>query len=176
MKHLDTTTLNLYLDDALNANTRTSIDAHLAACELCQRELASLRALFASFDAWRAEPLPRDVSAQVMTRIAKRPSPAFVSRWGAMLLSAQVLCGGLILLWALPTVLRVASGLPLAPMPTFQFDPIANVAAMIEMYSLSIPSVALWVWVGVMIGIAVVWLIGNRLVFNSLQSKQEASQ
>jgi hypothetical protein len=176
MKHLDNSTLNLYLDDVLDAKTRGQVDAHLATCPTCQQELDSTRALFTTFDTWRVEPIPHDVTAQVMTRIASHPAPAQLSRWGAIVLGVQVLFAALILMWLLPTLLRVVNGLPFQIVPTFNFDVFTNLADWSNPISFSFPSLALWIWISVLGVGAVVWLVGNRLIFNSLERNQEASQ
>lgn len=180
MNHLNTTTLNLYLDGILDRHACAQVDAHLATCPPCQRELFALRALAASFDAWRAEPIPRDLSATVMTRIATRPAPALVSRWGAALLGVQVVFAILILTWLAPMVLRGASGLPLELVPTFDFSGVTNLLETMLAVSLPFPSFAPAIWIAGLVGIALMWLVGNRLLFQSLDHSfnptQEASQ
>ena len=51
MTHLDNSTLNYYLDGALDAPARARADAHLSSCPTCASEIAALRALTASFAA-----------------------------------------------------------------------------------------------------------------------------
>ena len=41
MSHLDNSTLNYYLDDALDAPARARVDAHFASCPTCASELAA---------------------------------------------------------------------------------------------------------------------------------------
>lgn len=180
MNHLDTTTLNLYLDDVLDTPMRAQVDAHLATCPTCQRELSALRALTASFDAWHAEPIPHDLSATVMTRIATRPAPAFVSRWGIALLGVQVVLVGILFAWVLPTLLRMVSGLPLERVPTLNFSGVTNLLATLFAFTLPFPSLAPAIWIAGLVSIALVWLISNRLLFHSLEhslnNTQEASQ
>ncbi len=174
MNHLDNNTLNLYLDEALDEKTRAEVDAHLASCEMCQRELSELHALVSTFDAWRNEPIPRDVSRVVVTRIAQRPAPLQRTRWAAVLLGAQAILAVLILMWALPIVLRAVNGLPFQVVPTFDFDFSAYPFAWSNW--LTLPSVALWIWAAVLgIGV-IVWFVANRLLLHSLEQKQETSQ
>lgn len=182
MKHLDTTTLNLYLDDALDPSARAQADAHFATCAECQKELSALRALTAAFDAWHAEPIPHDISVSVMTRLATRPAAA-VSRWGAALLGAQVVLVGLFLTWLLPMALRVLNGLPFELTPTFDFSGLTHFVDTLSTLSLPLPSVAPWVLIAVLVGGAVIWLVSNglllrrnRLLLESVTTSQEASQ
>ena len=171
MNHLDNTTLNLYLDDALDAKTRAHADAHLAACEICQRELDELRALVSTFETWSNEPIPRDVSSVVVARIAQRPLPANVSRWGGLVLGAQIILAALLFVWGLPVVLRVLNVLSLAPFPTFdasRFDDFN--------FALPLPAVGLGIWAALILGGAVVWFISNRLLLQSLENTREVSQ
>lgn len=176
MKHLDSTTLNLYLDDALDAHARAQADAHLLSCAACQRELAELQALTASFDAWRAEPIPHDISASVLTRIGSRPAPAWVSRWGAVVLGVQALIVALVLAWLLPMAVRMVSGLPFELVPTLDVGGAANFVASLSAMPLPFPAVAPWILIAALVGSGVVWVVGNRLLLQSVNYKQEASQ
>ncbi len=175
MNHLDNTTLNLYLDDALDAEMRAHADAHLASCDSCQRELAALRALVPTFDAWREEPIPRDVSRIVVARIATRPVPA-VSRWGAVVLSAQILFAVLMFMWALPLFVRVSSGVPLDSFPAWSWNPWAELGTLPNDFALPFPVLGMWTWTLVLVGVVAIWLVCNRLILTTLKSKQEARQ
>lgn len=187
MNHLDNTTLNFYLDDALDAKARAHADAHLAACETCQRELAHLRALVSTFETWRNEPIPRDVSRVVVARIAERPLPANVSRWGALVLGAQIIFATLLFVWALPLVLRVLNVLNLAPFPIFDSTSI-GVFELGQLptfdslrfndfnFALPLPALGLEIWAALILGGAVVWFVSNRLLLQSLENTREVSQ
>lgn len=170
MNHLDETTLNLYLDDALDANARAQADTHLAACDICQRELKSLRALTATFEAWRAEPIPRDVSAPVVARIATRS--AWRARTSVAVLGVQTLIAAAVLLWVLPTFLRSVN-LPSYPLPVLD---VSRLGALNDVFALPLPPIALWVWILVICGGALVWFFINRLLFRSLAHTPEVSQ
>ncbi len=171
MNHLDNTTLNFYLDDALDAKARTHADAHLASCESCQRELAQLRALGSTFETWRNEPIPRDVSRVVIARITERPLPVNVSRWGALVLGAQIILATLLFVWALPLVLRVLNVLNLAPFPTFDASRFNDLN-----FALPLPALGLGIWAALILGGAVVWFVSNRLLLQSLENTREVSQ
>lgn len=176
MSHLDNTTLNLYLDDALETAARANADAHLASCPVCAGELASLRALAASFDAWQAEPIPHDLSARVMQRVARRPVPAHVARWGAFLLGAQVLVVVGLFIWLVPTLTRILSQLTNIPLPSVALNPFPDISVWGEALAVSLPSFGIWIWGLLLVGGAAVWLVANRLIFNSLKHPSEASQ
>lgn len=176
MNHLDSTTLNLYLDDALDAKSRAAADAHLALCETCQHELDVLQSLVVAFDSWRAEPIPRDLSVPVMTRIATRPAPALVSRWAAVLLAVQVLFAALLLIWLLPMLLRAFNGLPFEFVPTIDVSAFVNDLRVTNSFNVPLPPVALWIWIVALVSIALAWLVGNRLVLTSLETTRNTSQ
>lgn len=167
MNHLDNTILNLYLDDALDPKTRAGVESHAVECESCRRELEAMRALVASFDAWRAEPIPRDVSVPVMARLANRRAPALVSRWGAVILAAQVVLGALLLTWLLPTLLGMLGGLA-GTLPAFNLGTIESLQNVRGPAVVSLPSLALGVWVVALGGGAILWFVGNRLILHSL--------
>jgi hypothetical protein len=176
MKHLDQTTLNLYLDDMLAPAVRASADSHLAECETCRAELQALTELGAVFDAWRTEPIPHDVSHQVMQEIAKRPAPAWVSRWGAVVLGAQAVLAVLLVLWLLPNLSRLSNVMPALPLPAFEPNLITIFGAWLDTLPVLVPSYGLWIWGTVILGGAVIWLVVNRLVFRSLDSTKETTQ
>jgi anti-sigma factor RsiW len=69
MNHLSTETINMYLDDRLDSDRRSAADAHLATCAACRADLAALRELFAALVALPPDPLPADLTAQVLQRI-----------------------------------------------------------------------------------------------------------
>ena len=81
--------LSAYLDSELAAEDRTEVEAHLAACGECQRELDELRAL----DGWvrtLAPPEPPSEGAELATRVRARlqhekaVAPARTGRWLAV--------------------------------------------------------------------------------------------
>jgi anti-sigma factor ChrR (cupin superfamily) len=59
-----------YALDAVPASERAAIEAHIAACEDCQRELASLRPVLKRFVSWPADVLRPAASLQ--ERLARR--------------------------------------------------------------------------------------------------------
>ncbi|MGQ0603669.1 MAG: anti-sigma factor family protein [Anaerolineales bacterium] len=74
MKHLTDELLNEYLDQALPADGRSQVEAHLAGCAECVARLDSLRSLFATLEALPTVPLARDLSAGVLARLPQ-PEP-----------------------------------------------------------------------------------------------------
>lgn len=176
MNHLDNTTLNLYLDDALDARARAAADAHLAACPVCAGELDALRALSGVFANWHAESIPHDLSVQVMQRVAQRPAPAIVSRWGTLLLGAQVLMAVALVIWLLPTLSQLFTRLTNIPAPSFTWDFFSDVSNWGETFSILLPAWSGWVWGVLLAGGIVIWFIVNRLIFDSLNHTPEASQ
>ena len=80
MNHLTAEALNMYLDDALDPRERTAAAAHLAICSACQGELAALRQLFSAIQELPPDPLPVDLAAQVLGRIASDPGPRTIQR------------------------------------------------------------------------------------------------
>lgn len=92
--------LSAYLDGELNARRREAIEAHLAGCDACRRELASLRQVSACLQAWTApEPAP-DLSARFAERLAartKRPDARWLAVPWLRAAAAAGLAAGLLL-------------------------------------------------------------------------------
>ena len=70
MSHLTEEQLNLYLDDELSTVERAAVEAHLAGCDACRAELASLQALFTALDALQPEALTADLTPVVLRGVA----------------------------------------------------------------------------------------------------------
>ncbi|MBI4674039.1 MAG: zf-HC2 domain-containing protein [Chloroflexi bacterium] len=176
--HLDTRTLNLYLDDALDAALRADADAHLAECAACRAELEQLREVFAVFETWRNEPIPRDVSVAVMARVRGRPAPFLRAQWGIVALAVQAALAALLIAWGMPLVLRSVTGLPIPALgaPAFDWSGLQFAMPFEVNIALPLPAVSSWVWALVLLGAGIFWLVGNRLVLYTLQRKTEASQ
>jgi predicted anti-sigma-YlaC factor YlaD len=80
MSHLTEEQLNLYLDNELSTIESAAVKAHLAGCDACRAELASLRALFTALDALQSEALATDLTPAVLRGIAAERQRA-VWRW-----------------------------------------------------------------------------------------------
>jgi len=70
MSHPTEEQLNLYLDDELSTVERAAVEAHLAGCDACRAELASLQTLFTALDALQPEALAADLTPVVLRGVA----------------------------------------------------------------------------------------------------------
>ena len=70
MSHLTEEQLNLYLDDELLTVERAAVEAHLAGCDACRAELASLQTLFTALDALQPKALAADLTPVVLREVA----------------------------------------------------------------------------------------------------------
>ncbi len=70
MSHLTEEQLNLYLDDEISTAERAAVEVHLADCDACRAELASLQTLFAALDALQPETPNADLTPFVLREIA----------------------------------------------------------------------------------------------------------
>ena len=85
MIHLTDTQLNEYLDNALNAPSRNSVEAHLRSCRSCRERLHQLQAVFGAL-AELSDAMPsRDFSPAVMAHLPASRVPAFTPALAAQL-------------------------------------------------------------------------------------------
>ncbi len=94
MPHLSDEHLNLYLDEELTTTERRAVEAHLASCQACRAELASLQALLTQLDALKPEPLAADLTPFVMREIAaqrQRTARQMRTSWVISALQAAVI-------------------------------------------------------------------------------------
>lgn len=119
MNHLSFEMLNMYLDNELDEPTRASVEAHLATCSACQRELAELQAIFAELIALPAAPLPIDLAPVVVEQIKPAPRRA-IPLWG--LLAAQVVFIVMLAMWLVPMLTSWTSTVSMS-LPTVQTVP-----------------------------------------------------
>lgn len=90
MSHLTEEQLNLYLDDELSLVERAAVETHLAGCEACRNELASLQALFIALDALQPEALAADLTPAVLRGMAaERQRAAWRRRIGWLIPALQ---------------------------------------------------------------------------------------
>ncbi|MBA3533052.1 MAG: zf-HC2 domain-containing protein [Ardenticatenales bacterium] len=75
--HLDPDLLSAYLDDEVSSAERVQVDAHLAGCAACQRELEGLRRMVSLFQALPTVPPPRTF---YVTEALVNPAPS-TPRW-----------------------------------------------------------------------------------------------
>lgn len=175
--HLDNNALQLYLDDALRAEARENVDAHLAACDACRAELAELQIVFDAFDAWRSELIPRDVSVAVMARVRQRPLPNARAHWVTAVLILQAWLAILLLVWLVPPGMRWFSGvnMPSPGLPAFDWDVFTVTFPALPNVTVPLPALALWMWGAVIVGAGAVWLLANRLLLKTWHHTSEAS-
>lgn len=88
MSHLTEERLNLYLDNELSTTERAAVEAHLAGCDACRAELASLQALFTALEALQPEALAADLTPRVLRGIAAERRRAVWRRRISWLVSA----------------------------------------------------------------------------------------
>ena len=199
MNHLTIETLDLFLDQALDAPARAAAEAHLATCEVCQAELNTLRDLFATLAALPPEPLPVDLTEPVLQRIARAPAPvqrqarSAVPPYAVAALAAQVVLAGLLLAWPGSALMRLATT-ALAALPQLRPpDPSAlfswldrwpsTLGAIVPRLAPAedtlLASLSPAQWAVVLVVVGLIWLLGNRwIIAGSLEphnTKQEAA-
>jgi len=64
--------LSAYLDGEIDSRRREAVEGHLAGCDVCRRELASLRGVSACLQAWPAPEAAPELSAHFTERLAER--------------------------------------------------------------------------------------------------------
>lgn len=109
--HLDESTLNEWLDEALPAAERAAAAAHLAGCPECAARLAELRLVFAQLEALPEVPLARDLTPTVLGRLPARATPALGRGWPWALALQTALAVGVLLLAAPAVDLAGPAGL-----------------------------------------------------------------
>ncbi|MBI1294537.1 hypothetical protein GC175_06225 [bacterium] len=92
--HIEECELHEYLDDELAPKRRAAVDAHLATCADCRRQLTDLRALFALIESIPDERPTHDLSHTVMAALEREADP-LPAPW--RLLTGQILVAGLAL-------------------------------------------------------------------------------
>jgi predicted anti-sigma-YlaC factor YlaD len=98
MEHLTEEQLNEYLDDVLLNGERARVEAHVAQCDVCRAELASLQAVFVALDGLQPEPIVRDLApAVVRTVVVERRRATRRRRLGWVALALQGTAGTLLL-------------------------------------------------------------------------------
>lgn len=94
MNHIEEFELHEYLDDELAPPRRAAVDAHLATCADCRRQLTDLRALFAVIESIPDDRPTHDLSTAVVAALQRSPDPLPTPWW---LLTVQILVAGLAL-------------------------------------------------------------------------------
>jgi hypothetical protein len=174
MTHLTEETLNEYLDNALAASARATVDAHLAVCAACMDELEALRSLFAEIESLPEAPLEHDLSSAVVARLDNRVSVPRAVRW-------------VLVVQALAVVVLLALAWPLLDMAALKLPAIAldlpSVAQLVDLWSAwmsafsqanllpsfpSLPSLNLnpstLLLILTLVSACLLWLVGNGLL------------
>jgi anti-sigma factor RsiW len=94
MNHIEEFELHEYLDDEIAPPRRAAVDAHLATCADCRRQLTNLRDLFAVIESISNEAPTHDLSPAVVATLQRVPDP-LPAPW--RLLTGQILVAGLAL-------------------------------------------------------------------------------
>ena len=172
MEHLSDELLDRHADDALTAQERAVSEAHLAACDRCRRELATVCGLFAAFAAVPTEPLPLDLAPRVLRRIVPQPQ----RRYGwlvAGVLAAQATLALALALWLLPSF--AADALSGLAWPGLDW----SAAGLRGWLPPRVPPLAILAplqWAVVVAGMAVLWLVGNRLVLAGAAARRRGEE
>jgi predicted anti-sigma-YlaC factor YlaD len=200
MSHLTIETLDLYLDQALDAPTRAAVESHLATCAVCRAELDALHGLFAALAALPPEPLPADLAGPVLRRIAGAPVPARSRAWPAghpyaiTLLAVQIVLAGLLVAWYGPA-LTSAAAVELAALPRPALPDLSASLAWLEGWLAMLGTILSGLIpaedalrAGPLAGLSaaqsaiglaalgLVWLLGNRLILAGSSEPQNTQQ
>ena len=160
MTQLDDEHLDAYLSGDLTGAERAATEDHLAACAACRRELAATRALVATFAAVPTAPLAVDLAPRVLRRIgpeAQRRRRRLV----AAVLVAQLALTALLGSWL---ILPRYDGPP--PIPAWLgLDRAARtMSPWLTPADGTLALLAPAHWGLLLAGIALLWLLGNRLI------------
>ena len=92
--------LSAYLDEELDARRQAEVQAHLASCDVCRREVATLRQTAQAMQAWCVPEVNPQLSVVFAERLRARHSPR--AHWNEMLSAARPrlawLAGGVLVL------------------------------------------------------------------------------
>jgi anti-sigma factor RsiW len=89
--HPDGVTLDDYVDDALPAAERATVDAHLTACAECRDLVAGLRSVIAAVSALEAVEPPRAAWARIERTIRSENTGTHAPRWPWLAAAAVLL-------------------------------------------------------------------------------------
>ncbi len=186
-EHLSLTTLNLYLDQALDAETRAAVEAHLAVCVQCKREFDALRGVFTALDALPAERIPVDIAPRVLAQIHATPLRSPLAK---VVLAAQFAFAALLGIWLAP--LLAGQSLSVPP-PNFaaalnvltglntsyvEINPwLDSLASTGELFSRSpLGGISILEWLGVIVVLGLIWLAGNRWLLANIKPTRNHSE
>jgi anti-sigma factor RsiW len=156
--HLGEEVLDLYLDGGLTPEESAAVEAHLSGCARCRGTLAEVRELYAAFAAVPVEPLPIDLAPRVLRRVTPVVRPQL--RWlVAAILGAQALVALVLALWLAPPLIR-----EYLPAPVWAGVEWSAVGEWLPPGVAPLAVLAPLQWALVVAGMAVIWLIGNRMI------------
>ncbi len=187
-RHLADDLLNEYLDGAIGAEQRNSIEAELLVCSRCRRRLDELQGVFTVLHNWPEIPLGRDLAPAVLAAVNRRSSSWLT---GQIILVSQLAISVALLasVWSFlvqqtqsiafeERISRVLNGLneSLALFSSQWATWTASWAMLIQRGSalartlppIELPALTLWITIGA-IGLA--WLLGNGLLLRGNGSK-----
>jgi hypothetical protein len=195
MNHLTADMLDLYLDDRLDPAAHAAAEAHLAGCAGCRADLAALRQVFVALDSLQPEPIPADLTAQVLAQIAparppeiaprvprerRRPYAALLGAQAALALLLAIWLGPLLAGWAtsgltaLPETAQIVPDLLARPgLPVAQIQTAIERSGAIRTPLSLIPPAQLLLLVA---AVGVVWLLCNRLLLAGLDRPHDTRQ
>lgn len=188
MNHLSSNTLDLYLDDRLDPPARAAAHAHLAGCERCRAELDALREVFLALETLEPEPIPVDLSARVLERIAPVAARPARRPYVAALLVVQVALTLLLALWLGPPPidwagldrLVVPGQAVLSPVwlaayaPDFQA--VIDLVGRLRVLPNPLAAIAPEQWLYLIVAAGIIWLAGNRLLLAGLNRSHDMHQ
>lgn len=178
MNHIDDSTLNEYLDGRLGDLERGQVTGHIAGCAPCQARLEALSGVFQSLDTLTEVQLERDLSAQIVSRIAAESRPWQAPRWLRVALLAQIVTAGALLATQLSAAQALAGGAGAAlsealatvtaslALNQFQRPLLEWAANLGSLLRASGPGIALSTaqWLPIIALVLLLWLVGNGLL------------
>jgi hypothetical protein len=90
--------IHRYLDGEMSSAERARFEEHLTGCQICQRELTQVRALFSVLEGLQEAPTPARFLEEVLAGLPAQPAPS-VGRW---ILVAQAAAAVVLLALAYP--------------------------------------------------------------------------
>ena len=175
MNHIEEFELHEYLDDELAPLRRAAVDAHLATCADCRRQLTDLRALFAVIESIPDEAPTQDLSPAVVAALQRSPDPLPTPWW---LLTVQILVAGLALafVWGfVDQAIQPLTNLQLAPILFAEWRAALTIGQ--QVFQNSVAEIERWrnitdadwlpvlspvVWAALLAVAALLWLGGTR--------------
>jgi predicted anti-sigma-YlaC factor YlaD len=93
--------IDRYLDGEMLPEEQAQFEEHVARCPSCQREMAGMRALFATLEGLEAAPVPQGLRQEVLAGLDAGP---VVSPLVRQIVAIQVIASALLLTLAYPTL------------------------------------------------------------------------